>query len=128
MSKARNVLGVITGVILILSSGAHSLLGWKSMREQLVGAGASPDLVTGLAIGWNFAGFAIFVFGVLVLLTFIPRLRGLYRDLTTARVIGWSYLLAGGAAYSVSKSIFFINIFLVPAILILIASSERDEE
>lgn len=128
MSKGRNVLGVITGAILILSSAAHSFLGWTSMREQLVGSGAPPDLILGLAIGWNFAGFAIFVFGVLVLLTFIPRVRGLYRDLTTARVIGWSYLLAGGTAYTVSKSIFFINIFLVPAILILIASSERDEE
>jgi hypothetical protein len=70
MSKARNILGAITGGILILSAGAHSFLGWKSMREQLV---------------------------------------------------------SGVAAYAVSRTLFFVNIFLVPGILILIASSERDE-
>ena len=82
----------------------------------------------GLGIGWHFAGFSIFVFGVLLLLTFIPRVRGMYRELTTARVIGYSYAIAGGAAYTASKSIFFINIFLVPGVLILLASSEREEE
>ena len=128
MSKARNIIGVITGVILILSSGAHSFLGWRSLREELEGSGAAPDLVMKLGIGWNFAGFSIFVFGVLLLLTFIPRVRGMYRELTTARVIGYSYAIAVGAAYTASKSIFFINIFLVPGVLILLASSEREEE
>ena len=128
MSKARNILGVITGIILVLSSAAHSFVGWPSMREKLLAFHTPPDLITGLAIGWNFAGFAIFVFGALVLLTFIPRLRGMYRPLTTARVIGYSCTIAGGAAYSVARDMFFINIFLVPGLLVLIASSERDEE
>jgi hypothetical protein len=43
-------------------------------------------------------------------------------------VIGYAYIISGGAAYSVAKDMFFINIFLVPGILVLIASSERDEE
>ena len=127
MSKARNILGVISGVILILSSGAHSFLGWKAMHEQLAAIDAPEELVTGLAIGWNFAGFAIFIFGVLLLLTFIPRLRGLYASLTTARVIGWAYLASGGVAYAVSRMMFFISVFVVPGILILLSSSERDE-
>jgi len=127
MSKARNILGIISGVILILSSGAHSFLGWKAMHDQLVALDAPADLVTGLAIGWNFAGFAIFIFGVLVLLTFIPRLRGLYAPLTTPRVIGWGYGGAGVAGYAVSKMMFFVSVFIVPGILILLASSERDE-
>ena len=128
MGKGRNIVGIITGVILIISSGMHSFLGWKGMRQQLVAANAPPDLVMGLGIGWNFAGFAIFIFGVLLLLTFIPRLRGLYRPLITARVIGYAYALSGAAAYWLSKSIFFVTIFLVPGILIILASSESEEE
>jgi hypothetical protein len=122
MNKARNILGAITGIILILSSGAHSLLGWKSMREQLVAANAPEDLITGLGIGWNFAGLAIFIFGCILLGVFIPRIRGLFSPLWPARLIGIAYTIAGLVAYKMSSNNFFMTVFVVPGVLIALAS------
>src|SRR5215208_5381808 len=93
MSKARNILGVITGVVLIFSSAAHSFLGWKSMRAQLVGFNAPPELITG-------------VFGL--------RLRGQEGPLWVPRLIGLCYTIAGVVAYQVSKENFFLSVFVVP--------------
>ena len=128
MSKARNVLGIVTGGILILTSAAHSFLGWKSMRAQLVAIGAPNDLIIGLGAGWILAGLAICVFGVLLLMTFIPRAKGMYKPLTVARIIGYAYGGFGVVAYGISKDRYFLSIFAVPGILTLIASSEKDEE
>ena len=35
MSRWRQVLGIVAGVLLVLSAGAHSLLGGKAMQEEL---------------------------------------------------------------------------------------------
>jgi hypothetical protein len=128
MSKARDILGAITGIILLLSSGAHSFLGWKSMREQLVATNAPEDLITGLGIGWNFAGLAIFIFGCILLGVFIPRIRGRLVPLWPARLIGIAYTIAGLVAYKMSGSNFFMTIFVVPGILIALASWGSDAE
>ena len=122
MSKARDILGAITGIILILSSGAHSFLGWRAMREQLLAVSAPEDLVAGLAIGWNFAGLAIFVFGCILLGVFIPRIRGRMTALWPARLIGIAYTIAGLVAYQMSSNNFFMTVFVVPGILIALAS------
>jgi hypothetical protein len=129
MNKARNILGAVTGVLLILSSGAHSFLGWKAMQEQLVATNAPDDLITGLGIGWNFAGLAIFVFGCILLGVFIPRIRGQITALWPARLIGFAYTIAGLVAYKVSSMNFFMTVFVVPGILIALASwgGEGDE-
>ena len=129
MNKARNILGAITGIILILSSGAHSFLGWKSMREQLITANAPEDLITGLGIGWNFAGLAIFIFGCILLGVFIPRIRGYFAPLWPARLIGIAYTIAGLIAYKMSSNNFFMTVFVVPGVLIALASwgGEADE-
>ena len=128
MNKARDILGVLTGIILILSSGAHSFLGWKSMRDQLVLADAPEDLITGLGIGWNFAGLAIFIFGCILLGVFIQRIRGHLAPLWPARLIGIAYTIAGLVAYKMSSSNFFMTIFVVPGILIALASWGTDAE
>lgn len=128
MNKARNILGILTGMILILSSGAHSFLGWKSMRDQLVANNAPDDLITGLSIGWNFAGLSIFLFGCILLGVFIPRVRGRVTALWPARLIGIAYTIAGLVAYKVSSSNFFMMIFVVPGILIALASWGTDSE
>ena len=128
MSKARNILGVITGIVLILSSAAHSFLGWKSMSEQLRGSGAAPDLITGLAIGWNFAGVSIFMFGCLIIGVFAMRLRGQDAPLWVPRLIGLGYTIAGIAAYQVSKQTFFLSVFVVPGVLISMAAWGTDQD
>jgi hypothetical protein len=127
MNKARNILGVLTGIVLILSSGAHAFLGWKAMRDQLVAINAPDDLITGLGIGWNFGGFAIFLFGCILLGVFIPRLRGQMTALWPARLIGIGYTIAGLVAYQMSSMNFFMTVFVVPGILIALASWGSDE-
>jgi hypothetical protein len=128
MSKTRNILGVITGIILILSSGAHSFLGWKSMRDQLVSVGAPDDLIAGLGIGWNFAGLAIFIFGCILLGVFIPRIRGRATALWPARLIGIAYTITGLVAYRMSSNTFFMTVFVVPGVLIALASWGSDAD
>ena len=54
MKRARLVLGVVAGLMLLASSAAHSILGWKSLAEQLANTNVSSDLLTGLRIGWTF--------------------------------------------------------------------------
>jgi hypothetical protein len=56
------------GLLLLVSSLAHSLLGWPQIRPQLVAAGGPEDLVGALAVGWHFGGVAMAAFGVIVLL------------------------------------------------------------
>jgi len=128
MNKARNILGVITGIILILSSGAHSLLGWKAMHEQLVAIDAPEELATGLGLGWHFAGLAMLLFGCILLGVFVPRLRGQFTALWPARLIGIGYTAFGLVAYKVSSMNFFMTVFVVPGILIALASWGSDEE
>ena len=128
MSKARDIVGIITGIILILSSGAHSFLGWRAMRQQLVAANAPADLITGLAIGWNFAGLAIFVFGVMATWVFVSRLRGLDAPLWIPRLIAIAYALAGGVSYQMTRQNFFLTVFVVPGVLLALCSWSTDPE
>ena len=128
MSKARHILGIITGVLLILSSGAHSFLGWRVMTEQLAAVGAPEDLVTGLAIGWHFAGLSIFVFGVIVIMTFATRLRGQPASLAIPRLIAIAYTIFGLAAYKASGNSFFLTMFTVPGVLTSLASWSTDTD
>jgi hypothetical protein len=128
MSKARNIIGALTGIILILSSGAHSFMGWKRLREQLIATNAPDDLINTLAIGWNFAGLAILIFGCILLGVFVQRIRGYYAPLWPARLIGLAYTIAGLVAYKMSGNNFFMTIFVVPGILIALASWGSDAD
>ncbi|HET9039498.1 MAG TPA: hypothetical protein VFN40_04985, partial [Gemmatimonadales bacterium] len=65
MKRGRLMLGLITGVLLLVSSAAHSLLGWPQFRHGLTEAHAPADLIVGLSLGWQFAGLAMLVFGVI---------------------------------------------------------------
>ena len=122
MSKARYIVGIITGILLIASAGAHSFLGWKSMREQLVTTNAPDDLITGLGIGWNFAGAAIFLFGCIVIGVFAERLRGRPAPLWITRLIAIVYTVFGLGAYRASSNAFFLTVFVVPGVLLSLCS------
>ena len=62
MNRARSILGIVAGVLMIASAAAHSLLGWPQLRAELVKARAPGDLVQGLAMGWHFGGAAMVTF------------------------------------------------------------------
>jgi hypothetical protein len=125
MSRLRALLGVLCGVILVGSAAAHSLLGWPAMRGQLERAGAAPDLVTGLSIGWNFAGLAILLFGILALWQFGAALRGRAVSLQPLALVGVAYAAFGVWALVVARmNPFFLMVFVVPGILLAIAAWE----
>lgn len=124
MSKSRNVFGLVAAVILVLSSAAHSILGWKGLREQLAAAHVPPDLERGVQIGWQFGGVAMLAFGLITFAIFLGRLRGELVPAFPALVIGITYLAFGAWALAATKEPFF-TIFLVPGALLVLAASRR---
>jgi len=123
MSRLRALLGVLCGVILVGSAAAHSLLGWPALRGQLERGGAAPDLVTGLSIGWHFAGMAILLFGILALWQFGAMLKGHAVSLRPLVLVGAAYAAFGVWALVVGQmNPFFLIVFVVPGILLAIAA------
>ena len=120
--KIKSVLGLVAGAFLILSAGAHSILGWKAMGEQLAQTNAPPDLVQGLRMGWLFGGPVMLVFGILCIATFLKRFRGERAPTFAPVLISIAYIaFAAFAAISTSGDPFFM-LFLVPGVLLAIAS------
>jgi hypothetical protein len=122
VNRLRVALGLLAGVLMILSSAAHSLLGWSGLRAELAKVQAPVNLVTGLSIGWHFAGLAMFAFGSLVLLTFIDAVRGRAVSFRTAGLIALVYLLFGVWALRASNLDPFFLVFIVPGLMLAAAS------
>lgn len=125
MTRTRSVLGVIAGALLILSSGAHSLLGWEALRAQLAATNAPADLVQGLKMGWLFGGVAMLAFGIMVLAIFVKRLRGDAVSALPGAVIAVAYLAFGAWALVASNFDPFFFVFIVPGVLLALAASGR---
>lgn len=108
---------------MILSSGAHSLLGWRGLRTQLAAANAPPPLVDGLAMGWHFGGLMMLVTGVVVVwLVMIARdpVTNVWFPLF---VIGIAYeLFAIGCAVLLGFDP-FLFVFLIPGSLLSCAAA-----
>lgn len=125
MSKLRNVLGLIAGAILVLSSGAHTFLGWQALGAELARTNAPADLVTGLEIGWRWGGAAMLVFGIVVIATFFKRYRGEPASTFGAALVAVAYIAFGAWALVHSNYDPFFFIFIVPGVLLALASSGR---
>jgi cytochrome c biogenesis factor len=120
--KFKSGLGLLAGAFLILSAGAHSILGWKAMSERLAQTNAPPDLVQGLRMGWLFGGPVMLVLGVLCIAAFLRRFRGERAPLLAPVLISIAYIAyAAFAAISTGGDPFFM-LFLVPGVLLAIAS------
>ena len=122
MNKLRIALGLLAGVLMILSSAAHSLLGWTQLRVALVATQAPPDLIKGLSIGWHFAGMAMFAFGCIVLLTFVDAIRRRPVSFRPVGFIALVYMLFGIWALRASNLDPFFLVFVVPGLLLAAAS------
>jgi hypothetical protein len=119
----RSLLGLSAGMLILLSTFAHSILGWKGIREQLLAAQVPHDLVSGLRIGWQFGGAAMLAFAVIVLTVCVRRLRGEAPSTLPLMVIGLAYVLFGGwAIWASHGQVFFSFVFVLPGAL-LVASS-----
>ena len=123
MYRARMIVGLIASLLLLASSLAHSLLGWPQLTAELAKAGAPPDLVTGLKIGWHFAGAAMLAFGVISAWHFVDALRRRAVSLRPIVIIALVYLAFGTWALLASDlDPFFFFVFIVPGVLLLGAS------
>jgi hypothetical protein len=119
MSRPRIVLGIFVGAIIVASSAAHSLLGWPQLGARLVATQAPVDLITGLRIGWHFAGLAMFTFGAIVIWTFHNYLMRHAVPLRPAQIISLVYLIFGLWALVVSRFDPFFFIFIVPGLTLV---------
>lgn len=121
MKQFQNLLGLLAGAVLILSSAAHSLLGWKQMQKGLAAANAPANLVQGLEAGWLFGGVAILTFGCIALAVFANAFRGRPVSLLPTAIIALAYLAFGVWALVTTGDPFFY-IFIVPGAMLGLAS------
>jgi hypothetical protein len=122
MNRLDAGLGIAAGTILLASSVLHSLMGWPGLSIALGKIGAPADLITGLRIGWHFAGAAMLAFGFIVLSSFIACLRGRTVSLLPAAVIAAIYVVFGAWALVVSDFEPFFLVFVVPGLLLAVAA------
>ena len=122
MDRLRIVLGLLGGAIIAASSVVHSLMGWPVMRAGLDTVAAPPDLVAGLRVGWQFAGLAILVFGIITIALFAERLRGRLVPLLPVMIIAVAYTAFGVWALVSSDMNPFFLIFVVPGLMLLLAA------
>ena len=126
MHGLRVILGYIGGVLIIASSAAHSLLGWSSLATSLAGIQAPPELVTGLRIGWQFAGVAMLTFGCIVIWEIHTLRNRRTAALWPVLVIGLVYVMFGLWALAVSEVDPFFGVFIVPGLMLIAASWPLD--
>ena len=122
MQRWRTVVGIIGGALLVLSSAAHSLLGWTVQRTGLEAVKAPPELVTNLGFGWHFAGLAMLTFGIIVLMQIAQAVRGRQGSLRPVLLIGVAYAVYGAWALIASGLEPFFLVFLLPGLLLLVAA------
>ena len=124
MKPARLILGIVAGVMLLASSVAHTWLGWKSLSERLARTNVPPDLQAGLHLGWAFGGAAMVILGIIVIATFLGRMRGAKPPLLPIVVIAVVYMAFGAWAIAESGGdLFFLGVFVVPGALLGIAAN-----
>jgi lipopolysaccharide export LptBFGC system permease protein LptF len=119
--KSKSIIGLVGCLLLFLSAGAHSILGWKAMSEQLAQTNAPADLVLGLEIDWKFGGPVMIAFAIICGSVFLKRLRGDRVSIFAPAVFAVMYTLFGIWALAVSGDPFFM-VFVVPGTLVGIAS------
>jgi hypothetical protein len=116
-------MGFVAGAMLVLSSAAHSLLGWPAQAAELARTNTPADLATGLEIGWKWGGVAILTFGVIVIATFLKRWRGERVWMLPATLTSVGYLAFGAWALYRSNFDPFFFVFIIPGTLLAVAVS-----
>ena len=122
MHRLRVILGYIGGVLIILSSAAHSFLGWSSLGTSLANIQAPAELITGLRVGWQFGGVAMLTFGCIVMWEISTLRHRRSAALWPVLLIGLVYVLFGLWALTVSDLNPFFGVFIVPGLMLIAAS------
>ena len=122
LARLRAMLGLVAGLMLILSSVAHSLFGWKPLLADLEAASAPSGLVDSVTLGWHFAGAAMLAMGCIVSLLFTRRLAGEVVSSAPAVFIAILYIAFGGVALYLRGMDMSVLVFLVPGLLLALAA------
>lgn len=127
MHRLRVILGHLGGLLIIVSSAAHSLLGWSSLGASLASIQAPADLIAALRIGWQFGGMAMLSFGCIVIMEMRTVRHRRSAALWSVLLIGLVYALFGSWAFVVSDfSPFFAGVFILPGLMLIAASWPLD--
>ncbi len=128
MNRIRNYVGMLASVLIALSSGAHSFLGWPAIETRLNATTIPPDLLIGLNITWQFGGLAMLTFGLIGMTLFLKRLRGEPVTLLPAAIISVAYVAVGIWAFVTANFEPIYLTFIVPGCLLAFASLMRENE
>jgi len=122
MERWRYVLGMVAAGLIVASGAAHTLLGWKGTRAELIAAATPPDLLTTVGIGWIFGGVSMFGFGSIAIASFIARRRDPASTLGPIAIIALVYIVFGLGALAASGFDPFFLVFIVPGLLLAVAA------
>lgn len=95
----RSVVLMVAGMLMVLSSAAHGMLGWPAMRQALLQAGAGADLVGALAAGWHFGTASMAAFGVIVITAAARLRRGDLSGAIFVKAVAACYVIFGAATF-----------------------------
>jgi hypothetical protein len=90
---------MIAGTFMLLSAGAHAILGWEAQRESLGVLGTPADQVARLSAGWHFGSVAMAAFGIAMLICGFRLKRRDYSGIAMVRIVAAAYVIYGVAAY-----------------------------
>ena len=122
MHRLRYATGLLAGFWLVLSSAAHSVLGWRQVHAELGASSAPADLVFAIDAGWQFAGVAMLCFALIVITTLRKRYREPSVSALPIDLVGLAYVAYGVWALIMSNWDLFFLIFLIPGLLLLCAT------
>src|SRR5258705_13923059 len=125
MSRFRTILVVAAGLVLIASSAVHSLLGWPQLLMRLTAEHVPLDLISGLAMGWHFAGVAMLTLGLLTLWLASVAQRSISVRVPVG-LIGGAYVAFAAAAAAALGFDFIQVVFLAPGVLLTAAALMPD--
>jgi O-antigen/teichoic acid export membrane protein len=116
----RNIVVITAGILMLLASVAHGLLGWPALRAELVNEHASPELISGLAAGWLWGSACMLTFGAIVTISGVQMRRGNNSGALAARAIALCFLAFGLLAFVLEG---FDPHFLIFVVLGLLAAA-----
>ena len=116
----RNIVVIVAGLLMLLASLAHGLLGWPAVRAELVHEHANPDLISGLAAGWLWGSACMLTSGAIVTISGIQMRRGNNSGALAVRAIAVCFLAFGLLAFVLEG---FDPHFLIFVVLGLLAAA-----
>lgn len=87
------------GVFMFLGGVAHTAIGLPDLQGAIARGEVADTVAGGMLIVWTFAGLAMDVMGILVILFSAEVRRGLRAGWVKAMLVGALYLLFGLSAY-----------------------------